>query len=79
MIATPDEVRLAFEDFQADLDASGQCFEWTMADVKREFETWLLRGEATQFAWNDLYEHEIALAMSRRYQPYLCSTRRWFR
>lgn len=79
MTATPAEVRLAFEGFRDDLDANGEAFDWSSADVKREFEQWLTRGEGLQFPWTDLHEHEVAVAMSRRYQPYLVSARRWFR
>jgi len=79
MIATPADIRSAFESFQNELDARSEGHEWSMDDVKREFEQWLARQGRPPLAWTAVHEHELALAMSRRYQPYLVSARRWFR
>lgn len=79
MISTRAEIRFDFERFQDDLDTRGEAFDWSMDDVKREFEQWLMRAGRAQWSWTEVHEHEVALAMSRRYQPYLISPRRWFR
>jgi hypothetical protein len=79
MISTPADVRIAFERFQDALDVADEPFDWSFSDVKRAFEHWLAQGGQPSLSWDDVTEHQVAIAMSRRYQPYLVSTRRWFR
>lgn len=79
MIASRADIRSVFHAFQDDLDAGGEAFDWSFEEVKAAFEDWLARVQPRQVVWTQDQEHEVATAMSQRYQPYLISDRRWFR